>query len=400
MGSLRENCLLASLRLGVFALKVFHMETPKTIMVVAGDPSGDALAADLVRALAGALPSARFIGAGGPRMAKAGVANSFDLTADAVIGLSDPLQKLPRFFRHKTQLTQLALEQKPELIVLVDFEFFNRFLAQAIRSHGTSGWRPRIVKYVSPQVWASRPGRAAKLARDFDLLLCLFPFEKDWYARRFPNFRVEFVGHPMFDNYPAPVRKQSEIPMVLLLPGSRRAELKRHLPVMLGAASLIATKHTARFKLVATNEEMAALAHSFSTDAGPKIEIQVGQLQEALSQATVAIASTGTVTLECAYYGVPTVAIYKTSMWTYLIARQLVTVKYLAMPNLLADEPIYPEFIQHEASAENIANAALKLLGNQALRAEIQSKLARVIATLGGPGSAQRAAAAILTLPI
>jgi len=254
------------------------------------------------------------------------------------------------------------------------------------------------VQYVSPQVWASRPGRAAKMARDFDLLLCLFPFERDWYARRFPEFRVEFVGHPMFDRYPAPVQKPSQVPVVLLLPGSRRAELKRHLPVLLGAARMIAAKQAVRFKLVAPSEEMAALVRAFPADAGPEIEIQVGQLEEALSQANVAIASTGTVTLECAYCGVPAIALYKTSLWTYLIARQIVTVNYLAMPNLLANEPIYPEFIQHQATAANIAGAALELLGDPARRAEIQSKLARVISTLGGPGAAHRAAAAILKL--
>jgi lipid-A-disaccharide synthase len=369
---------------------------PDTIMVVAGDPSGDAIAADLVRVLAAARPSARFIGAGGPRMAGAGVANSFDLTADAVIGLSDVLQKLPRFFRHKRQLTRLAVAQKPELIILVDFSGFNGRLARAIRGQATSQWRPKIVQYVSPQVWASRPGRAARMTRDFDLLLCLFPFEKDWYARHAPEFRVEFVGHPMFDRYAAPVRKPSQVPMVLLLPGSRRAELKRHLPVMLGAARMIAAQQPARFKLVAPNEEMAALVRAFPAGGGPEIEIQIGQLEEAMSQATVAVASTGTVTLECAYGAVPTVALYKTSVWTYLIARQLVTVDYLAMPNLLANEPLYPEFIQHQATAANIAGAVLELLGDPARRAEIQSKLARVISSLGGPGAARRAAAAIL----
>jgi lipid-A-disaccharide synthase len=371
---------------------------PETIMVVAGDPSGDALAAGLVRALAAALPAARFIGAGGPRMAEAGVANSFDLTTDAVIGLSDVLLKLPRFFRHKRQLTQLAAAQKPELIIHVDFEFFNRFLARAIRRRASSGWRPRIVKYVSPQVWASRPARAAAMARDFDLLLCLFPFEKEWYARRVPAFHVEFVGHPMFDRYPAPVRKPSQAPAVLLLPGSRRAELKRHLPVILGAARLIAAKQPARFKLVAPSEDMAALVRAFPSGAGPKIEIQIGHLEEALSETTVAIASTGTVTLECAYFSVPTVALYKTSLWTYLIARRVITVDYLSMPNILANEPLYPEFIQHQATSANLAGAALELLANPSRRAEIQSKLARVISTLGGPGAAHRAAAAILKL--
>jgi lipid-A-disaccharide synthase len=350
------------------------------------------------RALAAALPAARFIGAGGPKMAEAGVANSFDLTADAVIGLSDALQKLPRFFRLKRQLTRLAVQQKPELVILVDFEFFNRYLARAIRAQASPGWRPCIVKYVSPQIWASRPGRAAKLARDFDLLLCLFPFEKVWYARRVPDFHVEFVGHPMFDRYSAPVRKEGRIPAVLLLPGSRRGELKRHLPVILGAARLIAAQQPVRFKLVVPNEEKAGLARSFPAAGGPEIEIQTGRLEEALSEATVAIASTGTVTLECAYFGVPTVTLYKTSLWTYWIARRIITVKYLSWPNILAGEALYPEFIQHEATAANIAGAALELLGDPARRAEIHSRLARVISALGGPGAAQRAASAILKL--
>jgi lipid-A-disaccharide synthase len=369
---------------------------PGTIMVVAGDPSGDAIAADLVRALVAALPGARFLGAGGPRMAEAGVAISFDLTADAVIGVSDPLRKLPRFFRHRQQLARLAVEQKPELIILVDFSFFNHSLAHEIRRHAPSGWRPKIVKYVSPQVWASRPGRAAKMARDFDLLLCLFPFEKDWYSKHVPAFRVEFVGHPMFDRYPFPVQKPGLPPTVLLLPGSRRAEINRHLPVMVGAAGLIAAQQPARFKLVAPSEELAALARSFLAGGGPEIEIQIGRLAEALSEATVAIASTGTVTLECAYFGVPTVALYKTSWWTYWIARQVVTISYLSMPNILAHEPLFPEFIQLEATPANIAGAALELLAEPARRAGIQGKLARVISTLGGPGAAQRAAAAIL----
>jgi len=372
--------------------------TPRTIMMVAGDPSGDAIAADLARALSEALPGARFIGAGGPRMAEAGVANSFDLTADAVIGLSDPLKKLPRFFRHKRELTQLALAQKPELIILVDFSFFNHWLARAIRRRATPDWRPWMVKYVSPQVWASRPGRANKMALDFDLLLCLFPFEKDWYARRVPGFRVEFVGHPMFDRYPVPVRKPGQVPTVLLLPGSRRAELKRHLPVVVGAAQLISAQQPARFKLVAPSEKLAAAARASLSAGGPEIEIQLGGLEEALSEATIAIASTGTVTLECAYFGVPTVALYKTSPQTYWIGRQVVTVKYLSMPNILADEPLFPEFIQHEATSDNLARAALELLTNRARRIEIQSKLARVIATLGGPGAAKRAAKAILEL--
>jgi lipid-A-disaccharide synthase len=381
--------------------------TPKTIMLVAGDPSGDALGAGLARALAAALPGCRFIGAGGPKMAGAGVEFSFDLTADAVIGVSDVFKVLPRLLRHKRQLVRLALEKQPEVIVHVDFGGFNRWLARAIRTaargRSAAGWRPWIVQYVSPQVWASRPGRAAKMARDFDLLLCLFPFEKEWYARHTPGFRVECVGHPMFDTHEArpgsaPPEKPGGVPVVVLLPGSRRGELRRHLPVVFGAARWIAAKQPARFKLVAPGEEMAGLARAFTRGGAPEIEIQVGRLREALSEAALALASTGTVTLECALFGVPAVAFYKTSLLTYWIARRLVSVEHLAMPNLLAGEALYPEFIQHRATAANLGGAALELLADPSRRAEIRSKLARVISSLGGPGASGRAAAAIVKL--
>lgn len=369
---------------------------PTTVMVVAGDPSGDAVAADLVRALAGSLGSARFIGAGGPRMAEAGVRSSFDLTADAVIGVSDVFRKLPLFRRRMRELTRLAAEEKPELIVLVDFSGFNRRLARAIRN--VCGRGPKIVQFVSPQVWASRPGRADKMARDFDLLLCLFPFEKEWYARRVPRFRVEWVGHPILDRYKAGGREEGPVPTVVLLPGSRHGELKRHLPVVLEAANLIAAKHQARFKMVAPSQEMADMARAGLATGAAKIEIQTGGLEAALSTATIAIASTGTVTLECAWFGVPTVAFYKTSALTYAIGRQIVSVNYLAMPNILAGKALFPELIQNEATPRNIAGAALELLENAARRREIQAGLREVVSALGGPGATARAAAAILDL--
>ncbi len=371
----------------------------KTVMVVAGDPSGDAIAADLVRALKWARPGARFIGAGGPRMAEAGAEISFDLTADAVIGVSDPLKKLPRFLRHKRELARLAAREKPEAVILVDFSFFNHSLARAIRKLDTANWKPRIVKYVSPQVWASRPGRADKMARVFDLLLCLFPFEKDWYAKRVPGFRVEVAGHPMFDRHTVAARKETTPPTVVLLPGSRRSELKRHLPVMLEAGRRMAAEIPVRFTLVASNEKMGDWIRSSLGYLALQVEVQVGGLAKALSEATLAIASTGTVTLECAYYGVPAVTLYKTSALTYFIGRRIATVDYLSMPNILAGEPLYAEFIQHEATGENLANAAIRLLRDPARRAEVQRKLAAIIAELGGPGAAARAAAAILSLP-
>jgi lipid-A-disaccharide synthase len=377
--------------------------TPGAIMVVAGDPSGDANAADLVKTLAASFPAARFIGAGGPKMAGAGVELSFNLTDDSAIGPTDALKNIGSFLRRKRDLVNLARERRPELVILVDSYSFTQPVARGIRKAapaGPTGWEPKIVRYTSPQVWASRPGRAETMARDIDLLLCLFPFEKDWYARRGTNLRVEFVGHPMFDRYPRPPANAAEpaTPTIVLLPGSRADELKRHLPVMIAAAKTLAAKGPVAIRIVAVNEKMAGFIRSLAAPALPNAVVQTGQLAEALSGATIAITKTGTITMECAYFGVPTVAMYKASPLFYRMARPFVTVKYLSMPNLLADEVVFPEFVQDQATAENIATAAGELLASPERRAAMRAKLRQIIDTLGGPGATARAADCIRQL--
>ncbi|MEO7300255.1 MAG: lipid-A-disaccharide synthase [Verrucomicrobiota bacterium] len=390
----------------------------KTFMLIAGETSGDMLAAELVKALrAASSPSLKFFGAGGPKMAEAGVDLSIDMTAHSVIGLIEALKSYSHFKKIFHQLLQLSVGRKPDVIVCVDFSGFNRRFAHGIREfirnnqRSVGDWNPKIVQFVSPQVWASRPSRAEKMARDIDLLLCIFPFEKDWYAKRVPNLRVEFIGHPIVERHagftnddlrmtrePASdssiVNRQSQI---LLLPGSRVGELNGHLPVMLEAAKQISMNHDVRFKMILPDANLKQLADRM-TALLPKLEIQIGGLAESLSQAVMAIASTGTVTLECAHFGVPTIAIYKTSWSTYQIAKRIIQVKFLAMPNLLANEVIYPELIQSEATAENISREAIALLHSPERREEIRQKLHKVVESLGDPGASERAAGAILDL--
>ena len=398
---------------------------PKSFMLIAGEASGDMLAAELVRALrrqmaeADTIPTAdyqplyaslepRFFGAGGPLMAAAGVELAFDMTEHSVIGLSEVLKHYFKFRRLFRQLFRLALERQPDAIICVDFSGFNRRFAHAIRQYTHArgdwfhNWNPTIIQYVSPQVWASREGRAFQMARDYDLVLSIFPFEKAWYAKRVPQLRVEFVGHPIAERYAQEQGKRGErrgdqgAPMALLLPGSRPDELRRHLPVMIGALALIRAKvPNLRARMVLPNEGLVQQARAFDPPAN--LAIQVGDLPEALAEADIAIASTGTVTTECAYFGLPTVAIYKTSWSTWQIAKRIVKVKYGAMPNLLADEEIFPEFIQDAASSENIARAALELLRDEGRRAKVKARLAEVVAALGGPGATRRAAQAIVT---
>jgi lipid-A-disaccharide synthase len=412
-------------------------------MLIAGEASGDLLAAELVSALRAQLPDAKFSGAGGAKMSAAGVDLAFDLTEHAVVGFSDVVKNYFKFRRLLNQLLALAIERKPDVVIGVDFGGFNLRFGHAIKEYArnhrsaSTPWNPKIVQFVSPQVWASRPGRANRLAADYDLVLSIFPFEKDWYARRVPKLRVEFVGHPMIGRFTnddlrftresaegaSIVNRKSQI---LLLPGSRESELQRHLPVMLDALKIIHEKlPAAKVKMVLPNDRLleeliwilaartstvvssdrpiassvaGMVANDLAKQFLPNFEIQTGNLPEALAQADVAIASTGTVTMECALFGVPTVTLYKTSWFNYEIARRIVTVKWATMPNILANEEVFPEFIQNTATPESVSRAALELLQDESRRAKIKSQLAKIVSSLGEPGAAGRAATAILNL--
>ena len=388
--------------------------TMPSFMLIAGEPSGDLIAAELVAALkqelAGHPQSAarapQFFGAGGAKMAGVGVELAFDMTEHAVVGIVEVLKNYGKFKQLFDQLITLALDRRPDVIVCVDFSGFNRRFVRKLRwelevrraTHGN--WRPKIVQYVSPQVWASRPGRANAMERDFDLVLAIFPFEKAWYARRVPEMRVEFVGNPAVDRFsprPSTFNLQPSTNSVLLLPGSRVGELRRHLPAMLDALKIIRDAvPEIRARMVLPSASLLQLARSFGRP--PQLDVQIGNLHTALAEATVAIASTGTVTMECAYFGVPTVAMYKTSWSTYQIGRRIITVKFLAMPNILADEALFAEFIQDDATPENLAHAALELLNNPPRREAIRVQLARVVESLGGPGASRRAAQAVMSL--
>jgi len=392
-------------------------------MLIAGEASGDTLAAELVGALRQEVATSlldstadvqpprtalapRFFGAGGPKMAAAGVDLAFDLTQHSVIGISDVFKNILKFRRLFQQLLRLAIERQPDVIVGVDYGGFNlrfgRTIKQYVRANRSrfNNWNPKIVQFVSPQVWASRPGRAYQLADNYDLLLSLFPFEKEWYARRVPKLRVEFVGHPIVErmqNAQCTMQNAKAAPLVVFLPGSRADEVRRHLPVVTGAFELLRRDMPGlRAKMVLPNETLLQSVKASGLTSG--LDLQVGGISAALAEADLAITKSGTITMECAAFGVPAVVFYKTSWPTYLIGRQIVSVKYLAMPNLLAGEEIYPEFVQDAATAENVSRAALALLRDETRRTIVKAKLAEVVASLGGTGAASRAADAILSL--
>ena len=238
---------------------------------------------------------------------------------------------------------------------------------------------------------------------------CTFAFEKDWYAQRVPQLRVEFVGNPIVDRCkkfkaaaartsaeppPAMVVRQSKI---VLLPGSRKAELLHHVPILAEVARRIAAAQMATFRMVLPNEALLTLARSLLR-GDEQIELQTGVLDKALAQADLAITKSGTITLELACFGVPAIVIYKTSPLTYFVGKRVVTVQHLAMPNLLAKETLFPEFIQADATPEKISSAALELLRDEPRRLKIKAKLAEIVSSLGGEDASRRAARILIQL--
>lgn len=387
-----------------------YVVKPKTFMLIAGEASGDQLAAELVAALRAQLPGAQFFGAGGAQMRAAGVDVVYDMGQLAVVGVTDVVKKVFEIRRLQKKLLAEAIARKPDVFIGVDYGGFNlRFgkaIKQYLRDNPFVDWKPKVVQFISPQVWASRPKRADRMAGDYDLLLSIFPFEKEWYAKRVPTLRVEFVGHPMVERFASEGRvprvpniesgtRGTRPSKILLLPGSRRSELKQHLPAMLGAMKLIREKiPSVQAKMVVPNETLVQMAKSLGVD----MEIQIGNLPAALAEADVAIAKTGTVTMECAFMRVPTVTLYKGSWLNYQIARHYITVKTFTMANLLAGEEVYPEFLQYNLTAENLARATLGILQDETRRTKMHAQLDKIIASLGEPGATRRAAEKILSL--
>lgn len=381
------------------------------VMLIAGEPSGDLLAAELVTELQSlAITQDRSLvcfGAGGPRMKEAGVDLAFDMTVHAVIGLWEVVKRYLTFRRLLNELLELAIARRPDVIVCVDFGGFNSRLVAALRDYqlnylAHTGWKPKIVQYVSPQVWASRPGRADAIARDYDQLLCVLPFEKQWWNERQPDFPVEFVGHPIVGRHrikPAKQKSKASEPLIALMPGSRAGEIRKHLPVLIEAAQQIAKTTPARFRLLLPNED---LSESVQRAAGeiPNCSVQIGDSAKLLREADFALTKTGTITLECALYGLPAVTFYKTSPLTYEIGKRVVNVPYLTMPNLLAGDAVYPEFLQDDATSENLAQAVIELLGDVARQNQVREQLGEIVVALGDAAAPRRAAECVFNLSV
>ena len=352
-----------------------------SVMFIAGEASGDANAAPVVAALRASGVEA--FGAGGPKMKAAGMELLVDLTEHAVVGLVEALRNYGKFKRIFNDLLAEVGRRRPAAVVLVDFPGFNLRFACALKQRLPT---TKVIYYISPQLWAWHAGRAKQIERDVDLMLTIFPFEKDWYAQHAPKLRVEFVGHPLADRIQNPESRIQNL--VLLLPGSREREVAKIWPVMARVVDLLPAD--LEFVAAAVNEQMAAMIRH------PRVAVEVCNAHELIRRSALAITASGTATMECAFCGCPMIVVYKVNWLTYLVGRMVVTVNWLAMPNVIAGREIVPEFIQYEARPERIAAVARELLEQSEKREAMQRELVAIVSTLGGPGASERTAQAIL----
>ncbi len=356
--------------------------------MVAGDPSGDLHAANLIKALKRRDPSTRVSAVGGP-LCRA-VADEFieDLASRGVTGFLEPVLKVPFLLKLRARLQAFLREKKPDALVCVDYYGFNRRVLPLAKDAGIPSFY-----FVSPQVWASRPGRVKVLKRFVQKMFVIFPFEETLY--RDAGVPVEFVGHPLLDLIPAPDenKMQSIPPLIGLLPGSRSSELRRHLPLFYSAFASLRKSHPGARGLLFAAVNQPDAAYGKLPDGVELVREQDYSRRRSLD---VAICSSGTATLENALLGVPMVVVYRLSWPTYAIARALVKVKHIAMANLLAGRGVVPELIQRDATPERAAAEAARFLDDAPFAAATRAELLRVRRSLGTPGAADRAAAALL----
>jgi lipid-A-disaccharide synthase len=365
------------------------------LYLVAGEASGDARGAELMRALRERTPSLQFLGAGGREMRALAGDDFLDWEGEAVVGLWDVLKKY-RYFKAQFDhmLADIARVQ-PVAVIYIDYPGFNLRMAKAVKQRLPG---VRNIYYVSPQVWAWHRSRIPKMARFLDLMLCIFPFEKDLYEAS--GLRTVFVGHPMLDSLEARRIDEPRDPdLVGLFPGSRDREVRRIFPVMIEAAERMReAKPGLRFEAAAASHLLAdrMLAMLAATGHDERFcAVHVRASHELMQRAGVGVVCSGTATLEAAFFAMPMCVVYKVAWLTWAVAKRLVRVPFIGMPNVLADREIAREFLQGAAQPDAIAEEMLRLLRDPEAYTAAERDLAAVIAGLGPRGAAARAADAI-----
>lgn len=367
------------------------------VLVSAGEASGDLYAAELVRALGSQHPGLNFYGCPGHRMEAAGVEPIIHASSLGVVGLVEVVRHIPRIYGEFRKLVEGAKQRRPDVAILTDSPDFNLRVAREMKKLGVP-----VVYLIAPQVWAWRQGRVRKFPGLIDELLCIFPFEEQWFRERGVN--ATYIGHPLthivrttqsreafFERH----HLRADRPLLVLLPGSRVGEVARHLPVVADAAD----------RLRADAQIVLATPPGFEAKAGAEffreristssIQIVEGETSDALAHADVALAASGTVTVEAAVLGTPMVTFYRVSPLSWALGRRLVKAPFLTMVNLIAGRKIVPELMQDEATGERLAAETRALLIDPVKRQQMKRELALVTEALRTPEHPMVRAAAI-----
>jgi lipid-A-disaccharide synthase len=368
----------------------------KRIFIIAGEVSGDTHAAGLLRELKELEPDMQVLGLGGPKMREVMGEGIEDWVETAgVVGLWEVVKMYGYFKEKMNAVLDSMLQQKPDAVILVDYPGFNLRLAKALR---TGGYKGRILYYISPQVWAWKKGRVKTMAKVLDLMICIFPFEKEFYEKS--GLRTEFSGHPMVDRVVTLKREWKREPgLVGWFPGSRLNEVRRLFPIMMDAAKVIKqTLPNTRFAVSAANETLAGYMRNMADEHGmpeAKRWIEAGTVYDLMQRAEAGAVASGTATLEAACFGLPYTLIYNVSWPTFVIGKLVVRIKHLGIINILAKREVVKELVQGKLKAETLAQATTELLTSESRRQQMQNDLAAVVATLGSGGAYARAAKAV-----
>jgi lipid-A-disaccharide synthase len=370
------------------------------VMISCGEPSGDLYAARLTEALRTRVPDVDVFGFGGRHLEAAGGRLVGDFAGVSVTGLTEAIRVIPRSYAMLRRLVDAARTERPDVFVAVDFPDFNFRLMAQIEALGIP-----VVYYISPQLWAWRAGRMAAMKKHVSRVLVIFPFEVDLY--RAAGVPVEFVGHPLVELIPPHVPRdlflsrlglQPDRPTVALLPGSRRNEAARTIPTLAAALPLINERVADVQFVVACAHELPESTFGPLSRSGLHVALVRDETDNVLANTDVAITASGTATVQCALHERPMVVVYRLSSLTYQLAKRLVRVDHIAMPNLVAGSRIVPELIQESFTPERVTQETVSLLQDRERHARVRGALAEVRRRLGGPGASERAADAVLAV--
>lgn len=369
------------------------------IMISVGEASGDLHGASVANALKERYPDIQLFGMGGQAMGAAGVDIVYDIADLGVIGLVEVIKNLPRLFKLRDMLGELMDKERPDALVVIDYPGFNMRLAKVAKEKGIP-----IISYISPSVWAWGKGRAKEVAQTVERVAAIFPFEAKAYEEA--GAKVAFVGNPLMDIVKTTMSKeeayrffnvQTDKPVVLLLPGSRKQEITNLLPVMLEAAEKIKEQvPDCQFLLPVASTISQEMLQNLMKDYQVSVQLTETNTYDLMNIAQVAIAASGTVTLEAAILGLPTVIIYKVAPLTYFLGKFLVTIPHISLPNIIAGRKVVPELLQGQANGETTAQETLAMLTQANLRAQVQQDLMEVRDKLGQTGAVGRVAEEII----